>query len=197
MSLSRTLVPVSILFRACAPTDDEAAVEEAPAEPAAGTSVASEDPIALAMGAAPEGIAAGATIMQINAAGELEELRAGTNGWLCLPDENPAGPGDYPICLDAVWQAWFAAFQAGETPQIAGIGMSYMLQGGPAASNTDPFAMEPPEGADWLRDGPHIMVIAPDPARFDAFPTEHGADGPYVMWAGTPCAHLMVPTTVE
>ena len=75
--------------------------------------------------------------------------------------------------------------------------MSYMLQGGPAASNTDPFAMEPPEGADWLWDGPHIMVIAPDPAMFDAVPTEHGAGGPYVMWAGTPYAHLMVPTTVE
>jgi hypothetical protein len=197
MSLSKTLVPLTILFLACAPTDEGAPVQEAPAEPVAEASAASQDPIALAMSAAPAGIASSATIMQFNAAGELEELRAGTNGWLCLPDENPAGPGDYPICLDAAWQAWFAAFQAGEPPQITGIGMSYMLQGGPAASNTDPSAMEPPEGADWLWDGPHIMVIAPDPAMFDAFPTEHGAGGPYVMWAGTPYAHLMVPTTVE
>jgi len=56
------------------------------------------------------------------------------------------------------------------------------------------MASGPPEGEDWLMDGPHIMVIAPDPAMFDAYPTDHRVGEPYVMWAGTPYAHLMVPT---
>jgi hypothetical protein len=46
-------------------------------------------------------------------------------------------------------------------------------------------------------DPPHVMIIVPDPAMLDAFPTEHGTGGPYVMWAGTPYAHLMVPTVPE
>ena len=32
-----------------------------------------------------------------------------------------------------------------------------------------------------------------DPALLAGFPTEHGTGGPYVMYAGTPYAHLMVP----
>ena len=151
------------------------------------------DPITVAMSAAPPAIGRNATIMQLNAAGELVELRPGTNGWLCIPDENPAAPGNAPMCMDQHWQAWMDAFMAGEPPAIDGVGTSYMLQGGPVASNTDPLAQGPPAGSDWLYDGPHLMIIVPDPAMLDGYPTEHGIGAPYVMWAGTPYAHLMVP----
>ena len=152
------------------------------------------DPIELAMSAAPAAVSAEATIMGFDESGELVELRAGTNGWMCLPDENPGAPGDSPICLDQAWQAWFGALVSQTEPEISEIGISYMLQGGPAASNTDPFATEPPEGEDWLYDGPHLMIVVPDPAMLDAFPTDPASGGPYVMWKGTPYAHLMVPT---
>lgn len=177
---------LALALGAC--SQDGSRMEEAAAQEAAPS-----DPIALAMSAAPAAIGRNATIMQIDAAGELVELRAGDNGWLCLPDENPAAPGDAPICLDGQWQTWMAALMAGEAPVITGIGTSYMLQGGPAASNTDPFARTPPEGADWLHDGPHLMILVPDPAMLEGYPTEHGTGGPYVMWAGTPYVHLMVP----
>jgi hypothetical protein len=36
------------------------------------------------------------------------------------------------------------------------------------------------------------MIIAP-PELLEAFPTDPNSGGPYVMWAGTPYAHLMVP----
>jgi hypothetical protein len=171
-----------------APADTGAEVSANAAAPQA------EDRMALAMSAAPPEIGSQATLMDRDASGGLVELRAGTNGWLCVTDENPFAPGEHPACLDGAWQAWFAAYMAGEVPRIDGIGMSYMLQGGPAASNSDPTATEPPEGADWLMDPPHVMVIVPDPAMLSAFPTEHGGGGPYVMWSGTPYAHLMVPT---
>jgi hypothetical protein len=147
------------------------------------------------MSAAPAEIGAGATIMEYNAAGELVELRAGTNGWLCLPDASPAAVGDDPICLDEAWQQWFAAYSAKETPRITTVGVSYMLQGGLAASNTDPFATAPPEGEAWITDPPHLMLIVPDPAQLAGMPTDHTSGGPYVMWQGTPYAHIMIPVS--
>jgi hypothetical protein len=35
------------------------------------------------------------------------------------------------------------------------------------------------------------MIIAPSPL-LEAFPTDPDNGGPYVMWEGTPYAHLMV-----
>jgi hypothetical protein len=55
--------------------------------------------------------------------------------------------------------------------------------------------MQPPEGQDWVVDGPHIMVVGPqklDPALYSA---EHQSGMPYIMFAGTPYEHLMVPFT--
>ena len=189
MSRTIRLALASILVAACAQAD-----AEGPATADSSDTSPAQDRAALAMSAAPADIGAEATLMDRDESGALIPLRDGTNGWLCVTDENPVAPGEYPACLDGAWQAWFAAYQAGEPPEIDGIGMSYMLQGGPAASNTDPMATAPPEGEDWLMDPPHVMVIVPDPAMLDAFPTEHGGGGPYVMWAGTPYAHLMVPT---
>lgn len=71
--------------------------------------------------------------------------------------------------------------------------MPSWIKGSLTASNTDAFAETPPPGADWIVDGPHVMVIVPDPAMLDGFPSDHTTGGPYVMYKGTPYAHLMVP----
>ncbi|MDT8341755.1 MAG: hypothetical protein RQ751_09610 [Longimicrobiales bacterium] len=198
--LSLVLLP---LLGACtqeSPRPERAALDDAPSA-AAAVSVREQavadpsDPVAVAMSAAPPAIGQGATIMRLNDSGEMVELRAGTNGWICLPDENPAAPGSAPMCIDGYWQEWMGAFMAGETPDIDGIGTSYMLQGGAFASNSDPFAKAPPAGAEWLHDGPHLMIVVPDLAMLEGYPTEHSVGGPYVMWAGTPYAHLMVPVS--
>src|SRR2546422_11306268 len=57
--------------------------------------------IADAMKAAPRSISAKATIMDWPATegGKMVPLRAGTNGWTCLPDF-PATRGDAPMCAD-------------------------------------------------------------------------------------------------
>lgn len=145
-----------------------------------------------ALSAAPEAIAEGAAVMGTNDAGEAVVLREGTNGWVCYPD-NPGSPDNDPACQDEVWEEWQAAFIAGEEPEITRVGIAYMLQGGSDASNTDPFATEPAEGEDWVRTPPHIMILLPAGMELDMITTDHMSGQPYVMWAGTPYQHIMVP----
>ena len=39
----------------------------------------------------------------------------------------------------------------------------------------------------------HAAWTEAETAALDAFPTDPQAGGPYVMWKGTPYAHIMVP----
>jgi hypothetical protein len=172
-------------------TADTTAMEEGEAEPDLSTP---EGKIANAESAGPEEIAADAAIMDWPATegGETTELRAGTNGWTCMTDV-PNTPGNDPMCLDAQWMKWAAAWQARETPQIDGVGLAYMLAGGTDASNTDPYATEPAPGEDWIDVGPHVMMLTPDAAQLETLPTDPQSGGPWVMWKGTPYAHIMMP----
>ena len=189
MTRSMFLILVCIAALACAteappPADAASAAEtQAPTPP---------DRVELAMSAAPASIASAARIVDFDDAGNLIELRAGTNGWMCLPDD-PNIPGEDPMCLDATWQQWLDAYVKKTPPAITSVGIGYMLQGGDAASNTDPFATEPAAGGSWVEAGPHLMVIVPDAALLESLPTDHASGQPYVMWRGSPYAHIMVP----
>lgn len=151
--------------------------------------------IASAMSAAPDAISAKAAVLDFPAAPGRPPavLRQGRNGWTCFPD-NPATPGKDPMCHDREWMKWMQAFLAHEKPVITGVGISYMLQGGSDASNTDPFAQQPPKGGGWMEVGPHIMVVSPTPWDRKTFPVEMGQGGaPWIMFPDTPYEHLMVP----
>lgn len=154
--------------------------------------------IAQAMQAAPAALSAHATIMDWpDEGGQMAELRAGTNGWMCLPS-NPQtvglGDGEDPMCLDQAWGGWAAALSSrGPVPKFEGIGFGYMLLGDRGASNVDPFAEGPTADNQWVFEGPHVMLIASDPTLWDKLPTDPAYGGPYVMWKGTPYAHVMVP----
>ncbi len=149
--------------------------------------------IANAEGAAPTIIAQDATIMDWDTDGMPSVLlREGTNGWLCTTDW-PVTPGNDPMCMDKIWQGWNDALMGGTEPEITGLGVAYMLAGGSDPSNTDPAALEPAEGEDWISTPPHIMLLMPggfDTADFSAEPKQ---DEPYIMFDGTPYEHLMVP----
>ena len=41
------------------------------------------------------------------------------------------------------------------------------------------------------------MVLYADPKALDAYPTDPKSGGPWVMWKGTPYAHLMVPVSAS
>ncbi len=175
-----------LALSACNPKAD------APAQPAAKeTAAEANDPIASAMRAAPKGLAAAATIVEAGKDGKMTELRKGANGWTCMPD-NPATPGPDPMCMDANAMAWADAWMNHKTPPDAAPGLMYMLEGGTDASNTDPYATKP--DGDWIETGPHIMIVGSQ-AALKGYPSGARPDTsvPYVMWAGTPYAHLMVP----
>ena len=153
-----------------------------------------DEMIADAMSAAPDSIARDATIVAYPDGPELNVLREGTNGWLCIsssPGALAAGLRD-PNCIDEVWQGWLEAFMAGEAPQVDRIGISYMLAGDGGAGNVDPFATGPEDDPTWHVGGPHIMLLMPG-SDYTGVPTDHEYGGPYVMWADTPYAHIMIP----
>ena len=152
-----------------------------------------EDKIDNAMSAGPALIATEATVLDwpATATGDLSELRKGTNGWTCLPNY-PGSPGNDPLCVDAKAMEWFKAYMSKKEPKMTQAGIGYMLQGGSDASNTDPFAEKPAPGEDWMTAPPHIMVFSAGKLDPKVYGTEMNG-GPWIMWAGTPYEHLMIP----
>ena len=151
--------------------------------------------IRLAMSGAPADIARGATIVEMNAKGEMKELRKGTNGWTCMPSAGGAAgvAGADPMCLDQTWMKWADAWMHKTDPKIDKVGVGYMLRGDKGASNTDPFATARTPTNQWIVSPPHIMMLVPDPKMLDTLPTDPHGGGAWVMWKGTKYAHIMVP----
>jgi len=118
-------------------------------------------------------------------------LQEGSNGYTCMPTP-PGAPAAGPMCFDSEWMAWADAWMNKKDFEAKALGVSYMLGGDGGSSNIDPFAQAPTEDNEWIREGAHLMILAP-PELLDAFPTDPHNGGPYVMWKGTPYAHLMVP----
>jgi hypothetical protein len=152
--------------------------------------------ISNALLAAPQSIVANAAVFDWPASNstELVKLRAGTNGWTCLPDI-PFTDGDDPMCLDSVWLEFLKAQIAGKAPNIERVGIGYMIHGGAHGSNTDPIATKPTPDNDWGYHPSHVMIVVPDVALLKNYPTRQTGVGPYVMFPGTPYAHLMVPVS--
>src|SRR5438270_13835791 len=118
----------------------------------------SSDPVASAESAAPASIAHDASVVRADASGAMTTLRKGTNGWTCMPD-SPATPGPDPMCFDANAALWVQAWVAHKPPPANVVGLMYMLEGGTDASNTDPYAKEPTASNNWVKTGPHVMVV--------------------------------------
>ena len=151
--------------------------------------------IANAMTAAPRSISAKAAIMDWPATegGSMATLRAGTNGWTCLPDF-PATRGNDPMCVDDQWMSFMSALMTKAPPHVTRLGLGYMAApGGGYGSNADPFATKATPDNDWGYDPPHVMLLVPDSSGLTGMPTKRQSGGPWVMWTGTPYAHVMVP----
>lgn len=154
---------------------------------ASGSAVDADDPVADALSAAWPGLAAVATVIDW----EGNVLKEGSNRYTCLPTPRMLS-GTAPMCMDDEWMQWAGAWQNKEDYAAKTLGISYMLRGDEGASNIDPFAEGPTEDNEWIVEGPHLMILAPA-EMLNNFPTDPDNGGPYVMWKGTPYAHLMVP----
>ena len=139
--------------------------------------------------AGPSSLSKNATIMDRDG----NVLRKGTNGWTCMPD-NPETPGTDPMCMNEPWLNFMGALKNNKKPTYTQVGIAYMLQGDTPVSNTDPYATAPKPGDDWVEGlGAHMMVLVPDVEALKNVSTDSKNGGPWVMWAGTPYAHLMIP----
>ena len=165
------------------------------AAPSAVTRMTNAEKITNAMSAAPSSVSAEATILDWpDSEGAMPSvIRQGTNGWRCFPDMRES-PGNDPMCVDETWMTWLEAYISHKVPMIARVGVAYMLApGGGWASNSDPYAMHETAGNHWSHHDPHMMIVVPDPRSLAGISTDPKNGGPYVMWAGTPYAHIMAP----
>jgi len=147
-----------------------------------------------ALSAASPEIAQSATVMDW----DHSVLKKGTGAYTCMPTpaDVRAKGGREPMCLDKAWEAWGAAWMnKKDPPKPKAVGVAYMLKGDKGASNTDPYATKATADNHWVVSGPHIMLLPTDASQLDAYPTDWTKGGPWVMWKGTPYAHVMVPTT--
>ena len=100
------------------------------------------------------------------------------------------------MCLDAAWAKWLDAYLAHKDVTISTVGIAYMIApGGGEASNTDPYAMKAVPDNQWSHHPPHLMIAVPDLKSLDGLSTDPKNGGPWVMWKGTPYAHIMAPVT--
>ena len=155
--------------------------------PVVGSAADESDAVADALSAAWPGMAENATVVDW----EGNVLREGSNGFTCFPTP-PTLEGNAPMCMDSEWMEWADAWSNKKDYAADALGISYMLAGDGGASNIDPYAEGPTEDNEWIREGAHLMILAPA-AMLEAYPTDPENGGPYVMWKGTPYAHLMVP----
>ena len=145
------------------------------------------DYIKAALSAAPAAVAKEAAVVRMASDGTMHTLRKGSNGFTCLI------MGTDKMCNDANSMEFLHAVMKKEPPPDK-VGISYMLAGDVGASNTDPFATGKTADNHWIVTGPHIMVFGP-PAKALGYTEEKDPDPskPYMMWAGTPYEHAMVP----
>jgi hypothetical protein len=67
--------------------------------------------------------------------------------------------------------------------------------GGGEGSTSDLYAMAMTDDNHWSHHPPHVMIAVPDLKLLDRLPTDPNNGGPYVMWKGTPYAHILAPVT--
>jgi hypothetical protein len=98
------------------------------------------------------------------------------------------------MCLDAPWLDFLGAVMGKRAPKVAGLGIGYMLQDDMPVSNVDPGAKAPSATNQWIvNGGPHVMLVVPDTAALATVSSDPHNGGPWVMWRGTPYAHVMIP----
>ena len=172
MNFLKTLIPVlllSLLVTGCAQTQ-----------------ASDVELIADAESAAPESVTKNATIKTSDG----RVLRQGSNSWTCYPGSGAIGP----MCNQAQWDELIGAVMAKEPIDVQTFSLSYMMAGEGEAlggSYVDPFATEPTDDNQWVKEGPHLMILVPDQTALEGLSTDPN-DPVYVMWKDTPYAHIMV-----
>jgi hypothetical protein len=159
---------------------------------ATGTAMAGDKAamIASALSAGPATVTDDATVKDY----EGNVLKQGSNGFVCYPEAPTMGSA----CNQGQWDELIGAMMAKEDFTANQISFSYMLSGEGDAlgtSNSDPYQTDPGAVDDWVKEGPHMMIIVPREMLKGM--SNDPRDPVYVMWGDTPYAHIMVRIAEE
>jgi len=139
---------------------------------------------------APPRISEKAAIARMEPKGKVTTIRPGSNGFTCtlFPDESHA-----PFCGDHKAFQWIVAAMSEQPKPPAAGGIAYMAKGGlHYETPKGEILMRPTSETKNVKEPPHWMLLTPiDPAT-SGIPTHPNAGGSYIMFAGTPYAHLMI-----
>jgi hypothetical protein len=147
--------------------------------------------IANAKSAAPSSVTSTAAIK----APDGRVLQQGSNSYTCYPQQSIIGP----MCNESVWDSLIGAMLNKEDFTPDKFSVSYMLAGEGTAlgvSNSDPYATEPDKSRDWVKEGPHLMIVVPEGTTLAGLST-NPTDPVYVMWKDTQYAHIMVKVAAD
>ena len=144
--------------------------------------------IARAMSAGPADVAKTARIIDTDAQGKMIVLREGNSGFTCMPG-NPKAVGEPPMCVDGAAMQWYDDAKAHKPKPTNTIpGITYMLAGATQRSDSDPHDTTSMP----IEIGPHWMIMWPFDPKTTGLPTSHKPTGAYIMWAGSPYAHVHI-----
>jgi len=155
-------------------------------------SMSQEEQITLALSAAPPHIAKDAAVLVFGADGKLKEGKPGTNGFTCIPTVMNL-PNPDPMCMDAAVKQWWGdMMNNAPKPSNTVPGIAYMARGGSHWEKDGRVVMKEEPGAKIVKEPSHWMIIWPFDAKTTMLPTAPNPSGVYVMFDGTPYAHVMV-----
>ncbi len=156
------------------------------------TAQADDAYIKKARSAAPASISAQASVARLSDKGEVSILAKGTNGFTCVV--GVPGDPEAPFCADKAAMQWLvdAAMQK-PAPTITTPGIAYMAQGGVHHETPDgQIVMAPGSNTTAHKEPPHWMLFYPFDPVTSGIPAKENPSGTYIMFAGTPYAHLMI-----
>jgi hypothetical protein len=149
-----------------------------------------EEFIKAAEAGAPDRISAQSAVVRMEPNGKTSMVRPGSNGFTCtlLPDQIHT-----PLCVDQKGLAWFTAAMAGQPQPPSTGGVGYMAKGSEHYEMSDGrIVMKPAAGAKPVKEPPHWMLLTPLDTATTGIPAHPNPGGSYIMFAGTPYAHLMI-----
>lgn len=132
--------------------------------------------------------------------GNLVEVKAGTNGFTCIPDPNPNAERLEPICMDQATLQWFTSFKNhAPKPSNTVPGIAYMAKGAQGWVKDGQLLTKKEPGASFVEFPPHWMIFWPFDSKVSGFPSctiepekVVRPGNVCILWAGTPYASLII-----
>jgi hypothetical protein len=188
-----TLIATSVFIITCAGFYSASVAQMHSSRYSIDSKESTQSKITRALSAGPSNVTKGATVAEMDSHGTMHLQRQGTNGWTCMPGSSTE-VGEPPMCADEVAMQWNRdILEHKSKPTITVPGIEYMLAGATQRSDSEPTDKTDPP----IKIGPHWMILWPFDPQTSGLPTTHRPTGAYIMYAGTPWAHVHVMGSPE